>query len=225
MQEFLLNFAVVPVFITAVIGVVRFRQFNRVQRYLVGLTLCALLMEVCGHILAHYKRPNLFLAPIDTTLEFGFLALIYQRVLRPGVASRFIPVVALAFVLGSALTFSPRLDTVQFSPVQHFLESVLVLGFVLLFFYREINRKVIAVRLEREPMFWISTGLLLYFSGNALIFLSSNYVLNHSRATSMSVWAIHAVLYMLLNVFYALALCLRPPRPETALPASGITQT
>ena len=63
-------------------------------------------------------------------------------------------------------------------------------------------------------MFLVSIGLLLYFSGSILIFLSSNAVLHLSVELSRRVWAIHALLYTFLNCFYVVALSITPqPRP------------
>lgn len=207
-QHFIFAFSIVPVVVAALVGLVRYRRLGRTQRYLLVLVLFALAMEVTSRAVMRYQQSNLFLVPIDTVLEFSMLALMYRRALRPGRLSRLIPGVAALFVLGSALTYSPRLDTVQFSPVQRFLESVLVLVFVGVYFYREVKRPVITRRLERAPMFWVSSGLLLYFSSSLLIFLSSNYVLNLSVALSRRVWAIHALLYIFLNTLYTIALWL-----------------
>ena len=80
---------------------------------------------------------------------------------------------------------------------------------MLLYFYTVI-RELVIIQLEREPLFWISVGLLLYFSGNVFIFVSSNYVIQHSKALSLKLWDIHAVLYMVLYGLYAWALWITP---------------
>lgn len=205
---FLVQFSVVAVAGAAAIGLGRYRRLGPTQRYLLVLTLLALLMEAVTRLLAHYKQPNLFLMPVDAVLEFVFLGLIYRRELQLARISRFIPLLLVGFVLGSALAYSPRFDKPQFSPVQHFIESMLVLAFVGFYFHREINRRHFTSRLEREPIFWISTGLLLYFLGNMFIFLASNYVLSQSKELGIRVWAIHALLYIFLNVMYGIALWL-----------------
>jgi hypothetical protein len=209
---FIVWFSVVAVAATAAIGIGRYRKLGPTQRYLLVLTLLSLLMEAVTRSLWHYKLSNLFLAPVDAVIEFVLLALIYRRELQPMRISRLIPLLLLGFVLGSALSYSPQFDNPQFSPVQHFIESLLVLVFVGCYFYREVNRQVFIRRLECEPIFWVSTGLLLYFLGNMLIFLASNYVLAQSRELSLRVWAIHALLYIFLNILYAVALWL-PERP------------
>lgn len=195
------------------VGVARYRRLDPTRRYLVWLSLLALLVTIASLVLAHYKRPNLFLAPIDTAIEFTLLALMYRRTLHTTAVARYMPTVIAVFLLGTAISYRPSLDTVEFSPIQHFVESVVVMALVLLFFRRKLARPISLAPLEHEPMFWVSAGLLLYFSGNMLIFLSSNLTLHISLEISRNIWAIHALLYIFLNCFYVVALSV-DPRPE-----------
>ncbi|UOQ98502.1 hypothetical protein MUN81_03200 [Hymenobacter sp. 5317J-9] len=205
--------------LAGLIGVVRFRRLGLTMRYLVVLTLLAIVITAITTALQRQHRPNLFLFPIDTAIEFTLLALMYRRTLREYAFSRYIPALIGVFLLGTAVTYRPRLDTAEFSPVQHFIEGVVMLAFVFFFFRREVLRQVVTERLERDPMFWVSTGVLLYFSGNLLIFLTSNLVLRYSPAISRNVWAVHAMLYAFLNVFYCVALSIAPRRTTAAASA------
>lgn len=195
------------------IGVVRYRRLDLTRRYLVWLSLLALLVTAAALELAHLKQPNIFLAPIDTAIEFTFLALMYRRTLWGTAVARYLPTAIVVFLLGTVLSYRPSLTNPQFNPVQHFVESVAVLALVLVYFRRKLARPISLAPLEHEPMFWVSAGLLLYFSGNILIFLSSNLTLRLPKELSQNIWAIHALLYTFLNCFYVVAL-LVDPRPE-----------
>lgn len=206
------------------VGLFRYRRLDTTRRYLVWLSLLALVVTIAALTLVHFKRPNLILSPIDTAIEFTFLGLMYRRTLWPLAVARYLPVAIAVFVLGTALTFRPHLDTAEFSPVQHFIEGVAVLVLVLLYFRRELLRHpVLLAPLEHEPMFWVSAGLLLYFSGSILIFVTSNLVLHLSVQVSRTLWAVHALLYIFLNCFYIVALCVdsrlarqtNPPAPTS----------
>jgi hypothetical protein len=61
-------------------------------------------------------------------------------------------------------------------------------------------------------MFWVSTGLFIYFLGYVQIALFSNYLLRYSQQLNLTIWVIHALLYMLLYSCYSLALWMRPQK-------------
>lgn len=202
--------SVVPVAVAGVVGIVRFRRLPAPLRYLVASIVAALLVEVVSRVLAARHQPNLFLAYLDTLLEFGLLAGLYRLVLWPWAVSRWLPAVVVAFSLSSLLPYlRPTDQLLQFNIWQRLAESLLVLGLVLLYFYK-IIRELLIVHLTREPLFLVSVGLLVYFSGNVFIFVSSNYVLRHAPELGAKLWAIHALLYMVLNSLYAVALWISP---------------
>ncbi|GAB3854549.1 hypothetical protein GCM10028822_24560 [Hymenobacter terrigena] len=216
----IVNFSPAPLVVACVVGLVRYRRYEATRRYLVWLSWLALLVTAVAMWFQRHHRPNLFLAPIDTAIEFTLLGLMYRRALWPHPVARYLPVGIGLFVVGTALTCWPRMGTVEFSPIQHFIESVAMLVLVGLYYRRVLTTLPVSLApLEREPMFWVSAGVLLYFSANSLIFLTSNLVLFHSKALSLNLWAIHALLYAFLNGFFIVALCLPPQR------IPGVTQS
>ena len=121
-----------------------------------------------GRLVCGSASPQLVSGPIDTAIEFTLLDI--------GL-----------FLVGMALTYPPRLDTAQFSPVQHFIESIVLLALALCYFRRLLQPPITLAPLVQEPMFWVSAGVVLYFAGNSLIFLTSNITLAYSLALSRNV--------------------------------------
>ncbi len=76
------------------------------------------------------------------------------------------------------------------------------------YFLRLLNKLDIEY-LEREPMFWAATGLLIYFSGNFLIWIAYNF-LTYDRDFFFSIYNINTVLTLLLHVFFLTAFILNP---------------
>ena len=218
-RHFIFDFSPVPLVIACALGMVRYRRLDLTRRYLVWLSLLALVMTAITFTLRLYTRPNLFLFPVDTAIEFTFLALMYRRTLQPMAMTRYLQAIIIVFLLGTILTFNPSPQTIEFSAVQHFIESTLVLILVVLYFIRVIRPPGISTPLEREPMFWVSAGLLLYFGTNSLTFLASNLMLWYAPALGREAWTIHAAFYAILNVFYIVALSVNPR------PALEVTQT
>jgi hypothetical protein len=214
--QFIMQFSTVPLAGACVVGLARYRRLETTRRYLVWLSWLALLITGVAAWFSSHHRPNLFLAPIDTAIELTLLALMYRRALWPLAVARYLPLGIGLFLLGTAFTYVPRLDTVQFSPVQHFIESLAVLALAGRYLWQLLQTPMTLTPLEREPMFWVSAGAILYFAGNSLIFLTSNLTLFYSRELSLTVWAVHALLYSFLNGFYIVALCVTPQPPALA---------
>jgi hypothetical protein len=90
------------------------------------------------------------------------------------------------------------------------LESLLVIGLALLCFYK-ILTELLTKRLEKDPVFWINTGFLLYFAGNLFLFILSNALLKqpHQQLSFMA-WGLHALFMALMHVFIGIGLWFSP---------------
>jgi hypothetical protein len=91
------------------------------------------------------------------------------------------------------------------------LESMLLTVLALLFYYKTFREERVQ-RLERYPLFWLSSGVLLFFAGNLFVFLFSSYVLTDSPNALVAEWSIHSVLYITTNLIYTAAFWLSPQK-------------
>lgn len=200
----------IPLIAAGVSGLVIFRRRPRSFRYLVVLIWFGLTVELVSHLLQSAKRHNLFLGPVYAAGELWLLSLVYGSALQSATFNKLRPWLAGAFVCYVGLSIWLVPQTAQFKPILLVLESVLVLGLVGLYF-RKLLSELRVRRLSRDPMFWVSTGLLLYFLGKLQIALFSNYALLHySTELNLWVWTIHALLLVILHSCYCLALWIRP---------------
>jgi hypothetical protein len=196
----------------AVLAGIRYRQLPQYLRYLAWLTWFELPLELLGSYLGFMKRNNLFIMPFYTVGELTLLALMYSCALQSAALGK-----ALKWLVGSFMAYTLldcllAPDLTWFKPGQQVLQSLSILGMVALYF-RRLLRELRIRPLEQEPLFWVSLGLLLYFSGYLQIALFSNYMLkNYSLELNRSIWTIHYVLALVLHGCYgaALAMCPRP---------------
>lgn len=63
--------------------------------------------------------------------------------------------------------------------------------------------------IERNPMFWVSSGLLIYFAGNFLLWVGLNF-LTYDRVFFSSIYQINSIVTILLYLFFTVAICLNP---------------
>ena len=200
--------------VVALVAAWRYRHLGPAMRWLAWLTWASALMETVLHFARDANGSNWFLGPIDAALEFTFLALLYRRALAPSRVSQAIPALVVGFGLLSAYTFWQGLGVVRFGTVQALVEGALVMSFALAYF-RKLLEELTVLRLDHEPLFWVSVGLLVYFAGSLLMLVARNYALQHSRGLLMQFNAVRLLLYALLNLIYLVALWMPPPtRPK-----------
>jgi hypothetical protein len=211
LQQMLMRLTLVPVLVAGIIGVRRFRQLPLNLRYLAGLIWFILPLEVAGVVLMLLHRNNLFLMPIYTVGECWLLALVYRHTLRWTPFTRLMPWLVGAFAAYAVADSLLAPGLTQFRPGQQVIQSIIILVFVALYFRKLLNELRVE-QPQREPMFWVSTGLFVYSLGYLQIALFSNYLLQYSRQLNMSIWAVHSLLYIVLHACLGFALWLRPQK-------------
>lgn len=191
----------------------RYARLPQHLRYLAWLTWFELPLEIVGVWFWANNRNNLFIMPFYTVGELALLALVYRHVLRSAAFARAVPWLVVGFGLYTLADTLRAPDLQWYKPGQQVLQSLLLLGIAGLYFWQLLRGRLPAPHLGREPLFWVSTGLILYFAGYLNIALFSNYMLTHySLAFNQQVWSIHYVLSLVLHGCYCVALGLRPRR-------------
>lgn len=87
----------------------------------------------------------------------------------------------------------------------HFVESLLVLFYAGSYFLKTFKEGR-AINLLKESGFWISTGTLVYFSSNCLLFLFNKFVSDLSANSFILIYTVHAFLTILLYIAYTIAI-------------------
>lgn len=185
------------------------------QRMIFKLVLLALATELLAYLtvfIADYLgiaiRNNLFLVHISTVISFILISQIYRRELTTLVARKNFNLLIIGFTVYAVLNSIFVEPITQFNDIARTVSGLFIISFTLLYFYKLLQELKVQ-RLEKEPMFWLSTGLLLYFSASLFIFLFGNYI-RPSVKLSFTFWGIHAIVNILLCVFYAIALWIKP---------------
>ena len=171
-----------------------------------GGTFISLTAFFMGHVLG---VPNLFLLHIYTIFEFILLTLIFRSVLHP----LFIKIVLIAFPLFAAANsiFFEQLNTMNV--LNRTISALLIMFFALSFFLVNLRAMKI-IRLEKEPLFWISIGALFYNAASFFIFIFSKD-LEPFHDLWFTYFGIHSLFTILLYTFYSIALWVQPKQQPT----------
>lgn len=160
---------------------------------------------------AGYKN-NLFIFHISTPLEYTILALLYKDVITSKRVKKTInwsiPVFVILSILFALFIQPPDINNSQVVVIES-----LIMIFLSLFFLREVLLLQQARSISRFPMFWISVGVLSYFTGNLVMEAMLNYLISHSPDLARNIYRTwHFFKYLLFVSFIIGAFCDRPFR-------------
>lgn len=104
-----------------------------------------------------------------------------------------------ALFIQGILTYPSLANTVQ---------SIILIIFSLLYFY-QIFAKQEYVHIEKQALFWINSGVLIYFSINIFLFMLFNRIIEQQIE---GFYAIHSVTNIFSNVLYTIGLFCKPQK-------------
>lgn len=192
-----------------VAGLLRWSKLRLEQRYIMYLVLFSITVELLALLLGRYLHlPNLYLLHVFTIGQFVLLWLVFRLRLAPPLSQRHMYIILGLFLL-AALASAFWLDgLLQFNAHARSISAVLVVLMCLIYYYQRLT-KLDLENLETDPLFWIATGSLVYFSGSLVMFIVSNYVAA-DQGMSLTMWAVHAILNTFNYLFLTIALWVRP---------------
>ena len=139
-----------------------------------------------------------------TFAEFVLIALIYRKNFKKkskDYLGAFLLIVAV-YLLVNPIYPS---NLFEFNSWARMIESLVLIILSMLWFIK-IFQEMKIVKLSEHPMFYINSGVLLYFAGNFFIFTYYNLVVNQNQELMSNIWNIHSVLNIVFNILLAIAI-------------------
>jgi len=201
--------------IPALLGLVRIRRLSNRQKILLGLLFFSLIMQGLGDLLREWYNNNAPAFHFYVPVEFALILGIFRKEL-----SRLLPRKIFPLLLGlfSVLSIVDAwlLSGIYLMPnYARTAESILIILLCISWFallYRE--QKVLF--LERQFLFWVTTGLLLFFSFNLLLYFFSNFLMENFLNAAGFLFVFHSVMVLVLNLFFSIGMAIQdPPAKET----------
>lgn len=175
-QKHPLNFVAESIsLIPLLIGIIFWPRVNREVKYLTLFFALNFVKDFTSDIFAYYNESNLFIYNIFSLVEIAFLAAVFYNVKE--LDSRFYKKLILYGCLISLLLNVIFLKTNEFSSGSFTITHVYGISIILVFYYHLLSKLYVS-NIMFYSMFWISAGLLLYYSGTFFIFLLGDVVLS-----------------------------------------------
>ncbi|RYU82182.1 hypothetical protein [Hymenobacter persicinus] len=162
----------------------------------------------------YWPRWHLLVWQAFTITETLFFFRIYYLTLRVPLWRRFIVVAAPLFAAFALLDTFYLEGMHQVNAFTHVLQSALLIGLALLYFEQLLNELEV-VRLEHDPLFLVSTAVVLYFSGTVLMYVFINHFLTaKDYASNQVVYTINSIVNLIQYSLFALAFWYADRKPQ-----------
>jgi hypothetical protein len=180
-------------------------NYKHIKGYLFPLFVFFILsvaIEFSGYMLLKLKYDINLLFYGYTLIEFTTISLFYAMFFKTYFNSKLINYFTLFFIATSLICY--RTNLTRADNITMIVEFIVLTGYSLFLFYY-ILKHLIYVDLLREPVFWINAAVLFYFSGDLVLFVFKDYIVNHYSERYDLFWSItHTFFNVLMNVFFSL---------------------
>lgn len=192
-------------------GLLHYGQYVDFLRWLTVFFVISAFFDLALAVTNYFGIHNLFLFHVFALVNLLFLAGFYYLIFDKKIVRQLLVGTAF-FILLLALARSAQVGSwQQFPSFSITLQGILFIFLALLYFYQLVRRQTL-VPIERQPLFWINAGVLLYFSGNLFLFMLQSRLGGSEHAAYNAYWVIHSIVNTIANVLYAVGFLCKPPR-------------
>jgi len=200
-----LFFATWVITIPVLIGSLRYRQLSKECRIIYFFTIIAWVTEISSYITRSMSINNMPLLHIYTVVEFTMISWFYHVLFKKMFSFSPLIFIAVLFACGSVINSVFIQRILSFNSYTRGIEAMLIIVYAVVFlygfFFQSDTRQV-----TDNPALWITAGILIYFSGAATLFILSNYILPMGYQFNKNVWALHAMLSIIMYCFITVGL-------------------
>jgi len=189
-----------------------YSRLTPLLRSILVWAICSFMLDGLSSFLWLQSKSNLFLGHLHTVVEFALLLNAYRLYFsKPGSKQWAWWLVVGVFALMAFANVLFLQDLWMYNTYIKIIESLVFISLAL-WYYFQLAREMKVARLEREPMFWLSTAIIIYFSGSFFIHTYSNYMLFYSLNLGVRIWFIHAIFFILFNMLVSMAYWTNPKK-------------
>ncbi len=205
------NISVSSVLIPAIIALLVYNKAPRNLRPFLWYIFISVVSELNSFFLRHFFKNNMVNFHLYTNFEFVILSIFFINTINKSIFKKIVVILAVLFPLGYLIHNIISNLFLKFNPLFLTLETFVLAIYGLYYFYNRIINEAPDTDLIKDPIFWIHSGMLLYFLGNTFLFMIYSYSANLQLGWHASIWHIHSVLNMSSYLIYSYGLLLYKP--------------
>src|ERR1700743_900732 len=210
----LLYIATVSDFLPVLVAIYNYRSLDQVLRIMAAFCLVSVIPDLAGlvNVVFKIRYNNLFMIHIFDLLAVVFFTLIYCHAFYKQIFKKITLILGsatLLVMLGNEI-FIESMD--KYPAISNTILCMLCIPLSLIYFYQIFSRQEF-VHIEKQGMFWINAGVLIYFSVNIFLFMLFNKI---SSAERSNYYMMQSVSNIVANLLYSVGLLCKPQKTASS---------
>jgi len=170
----------IPIIIPFIVGIINFRKLNIGHRWLLAFVGYGVANEISSTLLLYLGGPlTMAQRYLYNFITFLLLGMLYDYFLKDFFRKRWILIVVLVYEIFYIINALFIQDINEYPALANSLGAIIIVLFAILYFYKIMNEARI-LKLSSEPMVWINTSILIYYSGILFFYVLFNLMYKHS---------------------------------------------
>jgi len=180
-------------------------NYNKLTTYLKAFSIflvVTLVVECAGYFLI---KPNIWLFNIFTALEFVFYLVLFRQILTSTSKKKAVNLLIASTIIASLGNMIFFQGLFKFNNYSYSYGCMLVCICVMMYFLQLLHHTN-PQPLTRIPMFWVSTGLLIYYACNFFYMGLLNYIIGVSMEIAKELFIIISVLNIAMYSLFSVGI-------------------
>lgn len=212
MYQFINDISALSVLLPIMAALLLYRTFTVPFKILAFFFFISGVFDLALVLLVHFGLSNNApLIHLFVLVNIVFLGLVYYKTFSSSVVKKLVLILVPSIVLLSIISGIFIEGIWAFPTISNSAQSVLFILLSLLYFYQLLTRQEF-VHIEKQGLFWINAGVLIYFSSNIFLFMLYNRIIDSHE---WNLWIIHSITNIVANVLYTIGLICKPQTPAS----------
>jgi len=187
------------------IALARYRYLAEAMRIVFYYLLVSGCINAIAVYMAKHHMNNLPLLHLYTVIEFAFISFFYfaifEKAAIKNIILRLIPVFTALCVLNAIFLQSIHV----YNSYPHSVEALLIMGYGILYLFQSSSKNTSTTNWVNNPISWVNTGILQYFSGAIFLFAFSNLITANVQINAI-IWCVHATLVLIMYILFSIGI-------------------
>jgi len=211
-SRFLADGSEVLAIFATILGIFRFKRLSKEIRFIFYFVALGAATEVITDFYKNYiDRVTLPIGHFYLPFSFWVLLLFYQEVLEGYVSKKIIWLLGILYLVFAIINpvFIQSLN--DFPNILGAGGAIILAIFAILLFSR-ITSEAKIQKLYKEPLVWINTAILIYYSGNFFFYILFNYSVGYSLQFARLTVSFNSVLNLLIYIVLGFVFVMIPEK-------------